>query len=63
MECPICGNTMGFAIGMCVECGYNHINHSFDTIKVDTKTLRAYLPDDIYFALLTEHKNRVSKVQ
>jgi len=34
MECPKCGNKIGFSFGTCCECGYNHISNKYDWIKV-----------------------------
>lgn len=39
-KCPICKNTYGFAVGMCCNCGYNHISHKFERIEVYVEDLK-----------------------
>ncbi len=55
MECPICKNTMGFAFGTCVECGYNYLDKTFHKIEVNTGVLESLLPKDVFSALVEEH--------
>ena len=56
MECPICKNTMGFACGTCVECGYNYHDNTFHVIRVDTKFLKSVVPPEIFDYLVAEHE-------
>lgn len=59
MECPKCGNKIGFSFGMCIDCGYNYNTHKYDQIKVSTDTLKTYLPTEIYIYLLKQHEMHV----
>lgn len=59
MECPKCGNKIGFAFGMCVDCGYNHNTQKYDRIKVSTNILKRYLPKELYVYLLKQHEMHV----
>ena len=55
MECPICKNKTGFAFGVCVECGYNHLNDSYHTIKVNTEILKSLVDEETFWWLVLEH--------
>lgn len=54
MSCPKCGNTIGFAFGRCVECGWNHLSNQWEVIKVRVD----YLPDEIKYYLINEHARK-----
>lgn len=41
LECPHCGNKMGFAFGTCCECGFNYIDHTFHSIQINPEDLPA----------------------
>lgn len=56
MECPICGNKIGFVMGTCIECHYNYLDNNFHKIEVDTDTLKMYVPIQIYNQLVEEHE-------
>lgn len=56
MECPKCGNKIGFSFGMCIDCGYNYNTNKYDRIKVSTNILKTYLPTEIYEYLLKQHE-------
>lgn len=56
MKCPICKNTMGFAFGTCCECGYNHLDHTYHTIKVDTDILKRIVSPDMFYYLVKQHE-------
>lgn len=57
MECPMCKNTIGFNCGTCIECGYNHLKHDFDFIKVNVDILENFIPEDILAELLWQYQN------
>lgn len=56
MECPICKNMMGFVCGTCVECGYNHIDHTYHFIKVSTEILEQIVSPGIFEYLVYEYE-------
>lgn len=56
MKCPICDNMIGFSFGTCVNCGYNHIDHEYRYIKVDTEVLKAVVPMNVFEFLVAEHE-------
>ena len=56
MKCPICDNVIGFHFGTCVNCGYNHIDHEYKYIKVDTEILRELVPPKVFEFLVNEHE-------
>ena len=62
MKCDKCGNRLGFALGTCVQCGYNYHTHEYDVIKVYTKELQRKGMDilDIY-DLIDEHDKSTTK--
>lgn len=62
MECPICKNKIGFVFGTCVECGYNHIDYTYHTIKVNTRVLKTLLSEETFYWLIDEHEKRVRKI-
>lgn len=33
-KCPHCGNSYGFVCGTCCSCGWNHLSHKFDWVRV-----------------------------
>lgn len=49
--CPVCNNTMGFAMGTCVSCGFNYISADFNFIKVHVD----HLPKELKNALVKYH--------
>ena len=55
MICPICKNTMGFAYGTCIECGYNYIDNTYHKIEVCTDELRKFVPNHIMEYFISEH--------
>ena len=55
MECPICKNKYGFVCGTCIDCGYNHIDHEFEFIKVSTEVLKHIVSPEIFERLVAEH--------
>ena len=63
MVCPKCGNKIGFAVGMCIECGYNCNTHSYDKIWIDTGILKEYLPVSICNVLIADHERRTGSVE
>ena len=56
MECPICKNKMGFAVGTCIECGYNHLDHSYHTIEVNADILKHLVDEETFWWLVLEHE-------
>jgi hypothetical protein len=56
VECPICQNKIGFTFGTCIQCGYNHIDHSYHTIEVDTAILRTLVDEETFDWLVYEHE-------
>lgn len=54
--CPHCKNTMGFAFGTCIECGYNDIDSTFHFIKVSSDDFD--LLSDSTVQLLTRKHSR-----
>lgn len=56
MTCPICKNTMGFIFGTCIECGYNYLDHTYHTIKVDTEVLKQVVSPEIFNYLVEQHE-------
>ena len=58
MECPKCGNTIGFGFGTCVECGYNYLDNTYRYIKVDTEILKQLVPLHVFKFLVKEHDKR-----
>ena len=54
-KCPICGNACGFAMGTCVDCGYNYIDGVFRWITIDVGTLMSYVPTEVAAILIDEH--------
>lgn len=54
MSCPKCGNTMGFAFGTCIECGWNHLYNQWEVIKVRVDDLSE---DDQYY-LIQKHARK-----
>jgi hypothetical protein len=58
MKCPICGNKTGFTFGTCIDCGYNHIEHEFDWIKIDIKVLETLLSEEVLYYLLHRYEER-----
>jgi anaerobic ribonucleoside-triphosphate reductase len=54
--CEKCGNTMGFALGTCVECGWNDLDKSFHFIKVQVAYLEGY--PDLKRLLVEKHARR-----
>ena len=59
MKCPICNNMNGFSFGTCVQCGYNHIDHEYRFIKINTEILKALVPADVYDLLVAEYEKTV----
>lgn len=62
MECPVCGNTVGFAFGTCVRCGYNHEDNTYHFIKVNTEILQRLVSEEIFNLLVSDHEKRFYKV-
>lgn len=56
MTCKICGNTMGFACGTCIECGYNYLDDTFHFIEVRTKVLEQLVSPEVFEYLVAEHQ-------
>lgn len=56
MECPICKNKIGFAVGTCIQCGYNHLDHSYRTIEINTDILKSLVDEETFNWLLYEHE-------
>ena len=56
MACLVCGNKVGFALGTCIRCGFNEISGDYKFIEVNTDILKAYLPSDVYIALVNAHE-------
>ena len=56
MICPICKNTMGFAFGTCIECGYNHDDHTYHFIAVSTEILEQIVSPNMFDYLVAEHE-------
>ena len=56
MECPICKNTMGFAFGTCIECGYNYNDNTYHFIEVDTETLERIVSPEMFDYLVERHE-------
>ena len=56
MECPICKNRIGFICGTCIECGYNHYDHTYNFITVRTEILEQIIPPEIFDYLVSEHE-------
>ena len=56
MECPVCKNTLGFACGTCIECGFNYIDKSYHFIEVRTEALKRLVSPEIFEYLVTEHE-------
>ena len=42
MKCKICGNTIGFTGGCCIECGYNYLSHKYEHIQVRMEDLKRF---------------------
>lgn len=61
MECPMCKNTIGFNCGTCIECGYNHLKHDFEFIKVNVDILENIVPENILEELLYQHQKYILK--
>lgn len=38
-NCPKCNNTIGFAFGVCIDCGWNHISNEWSHIKVNPQMI------------------------
>jgi len=53
-ECPKCKNTIGFVFGTCGRCGWNHLSHQWENIKVRVDDL----PEDIQYYLIQKHARR-----
>lgn len=58
MKCPICKNTVGFALGTCIDCGWNYLDNSFHHIEINTDELRRLVDPDTYKRLIEEHRCR-----
>jgi len=56
-KCPKCGNTMGFAFGTCVDCGWNHLSNQFKFIQIWTDDL----PEEIQDYLIQKHANKYER--
>lgn len=56
MECPICKNRMGFVCGTCIECGYNHDDHTYHFIEVSTEILEQIISPEMFWYLIAEHE-------
>lgn len=56
MKCPICDNMIGFAFGTCIDCGYNHIDHTFHFIEVETEFLKELVSPEVFELLVAEHR-------
>ena len=56
MTCPICKNTMGFACGTCIDCGYNQYDHTYHFIEVSTEILEQIVSPEIFWYLVAEHE-------
>lgn len=60
-ECPVCSNTIGFAFGTCVECGYNYLSEEFSFIEVRRGQIPNNLFEDLSFTHCKSVKNRYKK--
>lgn len=58
MECPICKSKIGFAYGTCINCGYNQLDHTYHTIKVNTEILEQIASPETFNYLVMEHERR-----
>lgn len=56
-KCSVCGNTIGFTFGTCINCHYNE-QEGFKTIEVDIETLSHYMPFEVVSELLTRHAKK-----
>ena len=56
-ECGMCGNTIGFAFGTCVQCGYNDLDKTFRWIQVQVSSL----PQPLRDRLVKDHVKRYRK--
>lgn len=56
MVCPICKNTMGFSFGICIDCGYNHDDHTYYFIEVSTEILEQIVSPEMFDYLVAEHE-------
>lgn len=61
MECPICKNTIGFVCGTCNNCGYNQIDQTYHTIKVNTEILEQIVSPEMFDYLVAEHERRYKR--
>lgn len=51
IQCEICGNKIGFALGTCIDCGFNYITKEFTWIRVYVEDLSDIDKD----SLIAEH--------
>ena len=58
MECPICKNKMGFSFGTCIKCGYNHDDHTYHFIEINTEILELLVPQNVFNCLVEQHEKR-----
>lgn len=58
-ECPKCGNKMGFAMGTCIDCGYNYLDNKYSWIKVRVNQL----PNEIRYPLIDRHDKDVISIR
>lgn len=52
--CPHCRNRVGFVFGTCIECGFNHLDHSFHFITAQVHDL----PPESAAMLIAIHARR-----
>ena len=58
MECPICKNKIGFVFGTCIECGYNHDDHTYHTIEVSTEILKQVVSPEMFRYFVCKHEEQ-----
>lgn len=63
MECPICKNKMGFVYSTCIDCGYNHNDHTYHFIEVSTKILEQIVSPEMFEYLVKEHERSKKKIK
>lgn len=55
--CPHCGNKYGFAFGTCCQCGFNYIDNTFHSIKINPEDL----PEDMRAWAVARHARFTQK--
>lgn len=51
---------MGFSFGTCIECGYNHNDHTYHFIEINTEILEL-VPQNMFNYLVEQHEKRKKK--